>query len=187
MNLYSALRKFLNAALCLTTLAVTSAGVPTNVAPNPSFELDAKRLGGWLPLGVEPTGAPARVFITNTFYRHGARALCVNPGPQGSVTGRSFVASYNGGEDENPATGTNGVRGARTIALRLDPDIVRVSASVWIQAPARARFQLALVWTGRQGHRPAEVLPVDRTDQVQREENGWQLHQLTATRPIHCH
>lgn len=187
MNLISFLRNGLSCCLCLPALAVAAAGVSANVAPNPSFELEAKRLGGWLPLGVEATNGPARLFITNTVHRHGSRALCVNPGPQGLVTGRSFVASYNGGEDENQATCTNGLRGARTIALRPDPDIASVSASVWIHAPAKARFQLSLVWTGRQGRRPAEVLHVDKAGEVSREEDGWRLHELTATRPVRSH
>jgi hypothetical protein len=187
MNLNSCLSKVLSGWFCLTTLAVAAAGVPANVAPNPSFELEAKRLGGWLPLGVEATNGPARVLITNAVYRHGSRALCVQPGPQGLVAGRSFVASYNGGEDENQATGTNGVRGVRTIALRLDPDIASVSGSVWIRGPASARIQLSLVWTGRQGRRPAEVVHVDKAGEVSREENGWRLYQITATRPIHSH
>jgi len=187
MNLNSSLHQVLSGCFCLTTLAIPVEGVPANVAPNPSFELDAKRLGGWLPLGVEPTSGPARVFITNAVHRHGSRALCVNTGPQGLVTGRSFVASYNGGENENQATGTNGVRGARTIALRLDPDIAGVSGSVWVHAPASARFQLSLVWTGRQGRRPAEVLHVDKASELSREEDGWRLHQITATRPIRSH
>ncbi len=187
VNPYSSLRKILNVSFYLTTLAMACAGVPSNVAPNPSFELDAKRLGGWLPLGAEPTNGPARLFTTNTVHRLGSYALCVNPGPQGLVTGRSFLASYNGGEDQNQASVTNGVRGARTIALRLDPDISRVGASVWIHAPAQARFQLALVWTGRQGRRPAEVLHVDKSGQISREENGWRRFAITATRPIHSH
>jgi hypothetical protein len=187
MSLNSTRRNVLSGCFWLTTLALGAAGISPNVAPNPSFELDAKRLGGWLPLGVEPASGPARVFITNAVHRHGARALCVNPGPQGLASGRSFVASYNGGEDENQATGTNGVRGARTIALRLDPDIRSVSGSVWVHAPAKVRFQLSLVWTGRQGRRPAEVLHADKASEVSREEDGWRLCQITATRPIHSH
>ncbi|MBI3852292.1 MAG: glycoside hydrolase family 9 protein [Verrucomicrobia bacterium] len=170
-----------------TVLVSAADYVPANVAPNPSFELEAKRLGGWLPLGVEPTNGGARVFITNAVHRQGSHSLCVQPGPQGLVTGRRFVSSYNGGEDELHATGTNGVRGARTIALRLDPDIRSVNASVWIHAPVTARFQLSLVWTGREGRRPADVLHVDKTEMRSREENGWRLYQLTATRPIRSH
>jgi len=177
----------LGGCFCLMAQAGVAGGFPANVAPNPSFELDAKRLGGWLPLGVETTNGPARVFITDAVHRHGTHSLCVNPGPQGPVSGRSFVASYNGGEDENRAAGTNGVRGARTIALRLDPDIRSVSGSVWIRGPATNQFQLSLVWTGRQGRRPAEVLHVDKTSEVSREEEGWRCYQLTATRPLRSH
>jgi hypothetical protein len=45
---------------CLITHAFAAAGDPANVAPNPSFELDAKRLGGWLPVGVETTNGAVR-------------------------------------------------------------------------------------------------------------------------------
>src|SRR5689334_7620345 len=169
--------------LCLTMSAFATDYDPANVAPNPSFELEAKRLGGWLPIGVEPTNGPARLYITNTVHRRGSHALCLQPGPRDLVAGRRFVASYNGGEDEKAASGTNGVRGARTIALRLDPDIRSVNASVWIHAPTTARFQLSLVWTGREGRRPADMRHVDKTDLTSREENSWRLYQLTATRP----
>lgn len=173
--------------LCLGPAASAINELPANVAPNPSFELEATRLGGWLPLGVEPTNGPSRVFITNSMHFHGQRVLCVRPGPQGFVTGRSWVAGYNGGEEDTRLAGTNGVRGARTIALRLDPDIRSVSGSIWIHGPATARFFLSFVWTGRHGRRPAEVLGVDKTSQVSREQDGWRQYELVATRPIHSH
>jgi hypothetical protein len=84
-------------------------------------------------------------------------------------------------------SGTNGVRGARTIALRLDPDICRVSGSLWIHGSAAARFTLSLVWTGRRDRRPAEVLGVDKTSQFTGEQHGWRKYELVATRPIHSH
>ena len=173
--------------LCLVPRALAINDQPANVAPNPSFELEATRLGGWLPLGVESTNGPARVFITNSMHFHGQRALCVRPGPQGLVAGRSWVAGYNGGEEDTRATGTNGIRGARTIALRLDPDIRSVSGSVWIHGPATARFTLSLVWTGRRDRRPAEVLGVDKTNQASGEQYGWRRYELVTTRPIRSH
>src|SRR5208283_5406601 len=159
--------------MCLVPAALAINEQPANVAPNPSFELDAPRLGGWLPLGVEPTNDPSRVSITNSMHFHGQRALCVRPGPQGLVAGRTWVAGYNGGEEDTRAAGTNGIRGARTIALRLDPDIRSVSGSVWIHGPAAARFVVSFVWTGRRDRRPAEVLGVDKTNQANREQDGW--------------
>ena len=173
--------------LCLGPAALAINEQPANVAPNPSFELDAPRLGGWLPLGVESTNGPSRVFITNSMHLHGQRALCVHPGPQGFVTGRSWVAGYNGGEEDTRTAGTNGIRGARTIALRVDPDIRSMSGSVWIYGSASARFVLSFVWIGRHGRRPAEVLGVDKTSQVSREQDGWRQYELVATRPIHSH
>ena len=150
----SLLAALMGGFLCLGPAALATDEQPANVAPNPSFELDAARLGGWLPLGVETTNGPSRVFITNSIHLDGQRALCVRPGPQGVVAGRSWVAGYNGGEEDTRAAGTNGIRGARTIALRLDPDIRSVSGSVWIHGPATARFVLSLVWTGRRGSAP---------------------------------
>jgi hypothetical protein len=167
--------------------AAWAADEPANVAPNPSFELEAKRLGGWLPLGVETSNNPARVFITNSIHLHGQHALCVSPGPRGPVAGQSWVAAYNGGEEDIRTAGPNGVRGARTIALRLDPDIVSVSGSVWVYGPAAARFTLSLVWTGRRDRRPAEVLGLDKTSQVNGQSDGWRRYELVATRPIHSH
>ena len=54
--------------LCLGAAALAADETLTNVAPNPSFELDAARLGGWLPLGVETTNGSSRVFITNSIH-----------------------------------------------------------------------------------------------------------------------
>lgn len=173
--------------LGLTNLATAEVVSPANVAPNPSFELDAKRLGGWLPVGIEPTNGNPRIFSANAFHRQGARSLCVQPGPQGVGAGRQFATSYNGGEDELPASGTNGVRGARTIGLRLDEDIRNVTASVWIRGSAGAQFQLSLVWTGREGRQPAVVLQVDQANQVIGEEAGWWRYEIAATRPIRSH
>ena len=173
--------------LCLAYLATAAETSPANLAPNPSFELDAKRLGGWLPVGIEATNGSPRVIITNTIHRQGARALCVQPGPPGIVTGRRLVTSYNGGEDELPASGTNGVRGARTIGLRLDDDIASVAAAVWISGSASARFQVSLVWTGREGRSPAVVLRVDKSSQVNGEATGWRRYEIAATKPIHSH
>ena len=173
--------------LCLGTAAMAADENPANVAPNPSFELDAVRLGGWLPLGVETTNGPSRVFITNSIHLDGQRALGVRPGPQGVVAGRSWVAGYNGGEEDTRTSGTNGIRGARTIALRLDPDVRSVSGSIWIHGPGAARFVVSLVWTGRRDRRPAEVLGVDKTSHVSGEQDGWRRYDLEATRPIHSH
>ena len=158
-----------------------------NVAPNPSFELDAKRLGGWLPVGIESTNKSARVSITNSVHRQGKRSLWVQPETPGVVIGRRFVTSYNGGETELPASGTNGVHGARTIGLRLDEDIRNVSGAVWIRSQLGARFQLSLVWTGRENRQPAVELRVDQATQVTREAAGWQRYEIAATRPIRSH
>lgn len=161
--------------------------IPANVAPNPSFELDAKRLGGWLPVGIELTNGSPRVVFTNAVHRNGARSLAVQPVPSGSVSGKQFATSYNGGEDEIPTRGTNGVRGARTIGLRLDEDIARVTGAVWIRGAAGAQFELSLVWTGREERKPAVVLLVDKASQISREDGGWRRYEIAATRPIHSH
>lgn len=167
--------------------SLTATAAPLNVAPNPSFELAGKRLGGWMPLGPELTNEPARVLITNTLCREGSHALQVRPGPPGVITGRAFEAGHNGGEEQIRATATNGVRGTRTIALRLDPDTDQVYASIWIHAPADARFTLSLVWTGRELRRPAEVIHVDRASESGAETNGWRPFSISATRPLRAH
>ncbi|NOS71583.1 MAG: glycoside hydrolase family 9 protein [Verrucomicrobia bacterium] len=169
--------------LCLANVAFAAA----NLAPNPSFELDAKRLGGWLPVGIEATNGGPRVFITNTVHRHGTRSLCVQPGQPGIVVGRRFATSYNGGEDELPASGTNGVRGARTIGFRLDEDITKVTGAVWILGSVDTQFQLSIVLTGREGRKPAVELLVDKASLVSREESGWRCYEIAATRPIRSH
>jgi len=168
-------------------LAFATGAAPLNVAPNPSFELEGKRLGGWLPLGTELTNEPSRVQITNTLCLEGTHSLLVRPGPTGIITGRAFEAGHNGGEEQFRATATNGVRGARTIALRLDADTDRVHASIWIHAPANARHAVSLVWTGRELRRPAEVIHVDRVSGAGTESNGWRSYEISATRPLHAH
>ncbi len=161
--------------------------LPTNVAPNPSFESDAKRLGGWMPLGVEATNGPARVSLTREFHRSGGRSLQVLPGPGPEGRGRRFVASYNGGEDLLLTEGTNGVYGARTIALRLDEDVRRVTGSAWIRTMSPNQVRLSLVWTGRDGRRPAVVQRVDNASQFNGREGDWYRCEIAATRPIQSH
>ncbi len=173
--------------LGLASLTQAEADGFANIAPNPSFELDAKRLGGWLPVGIEPTNGSPRVFFTNAVHRQGARSLGVRPGPPGVVTGRQFVTSYNGGEDELPAKGPNGVTGARTIGLRLDDDTTKVTGRVWIRETLGTQFQLSLVWTGREARKPAVVLRVDKSSLVFREESGWRGYEIAATRPLRSH
>lgn len=173
--------------LCPASVAFAADFSSANLAPNPSFELDAKRLGGWLPVGIEATNGGPRVFITNTVHRHGTRSLCVQPGQPGIVVGRRFATSYNGGEDELPASGTNRVRGARTIGLRLDEDVNKVTGAVWIHGLAGTQFQLSLVWTGREERKPAVESLVDRAGRVSQEEAGWRRYEIAATRPIHSH
>jgi len=158
-----------------------------NVAPNPSFERDGKRLGGWLPVGVVPTQGEGGIDLTNAYARTGARALVVRPGPAGIVTGKKYRPSHNGGEDELAVTESPGVRGARTIALRLDPDIARVSAAAWVRAPEEARCDMALVWTGRQGRQPAVVQHRDTVNRPSAEAAGWRRYELAVTRPNHSH
>jgi hypothetical protein len=78
-----------------------------NLAPNPSFEFEAKRLGGWCPLGVVPTGQEDRVRCSEVRSLEGGRALEIRPGPfdqDPPFSGARYYADYNGGEGASSGT-----------------------------------------------------------------------------------
>ncbi len=170
--------------LCvLSTLSESRAESPPNVAPNASFELDRRRLGGWLPIGPIVAGTAHGVEIVDDVARGGKRSLRVTPGPHGPVRGTVFFSDYNGGEGQRTVTVDGGVRGARTIAMRLDPDTEALAAGVWVRPPRGASVTLTIVWTGRRDRRPVVELRRDRAHLPRRTVGDWALFDLQAERP----
>jgi hypothetical protein len=123
------------------------------------------------------------VRIVDDVARTGRRSLRITPGPKGRVRGLQFFADYNGGEGERTVTVDGGVRGARTIALRLEADTTSLLASAWVKRPPGSSFTLAAVWTGRRGRRPVVEIHRDRTARPSRVEGDWELWELAAACP----
>ncbi len=174
-------------ACVLAGAAVARGDQKPNVAPNGSFEVELKRLGGWLPVGIVPESGPHGIEIVADVARTGSRSLRITPGPVGMVTGRSYFADYNGGEGKRRARAAGGVRGARTFAMRLDRDIVSVVASIWVRRPATSKLTLSVVWTTRRRRRPVVEIHRDKVDRPARAEAGWDLFELRAAVPGDTH
>jgi hypothetical protein len=158
---------------------------PLNVAPNGSFELDQKRLGGWLPVGVapDPECGDYGIAIVDDVAHRGRRALQIRPGPAGTTTGLIFFADHNGGEGKRRVTQRGGVRGARTFAMRLERDIASLAAAAWIRRTAGASVRLTLIWTTRRQRRSVIELRRDGVAEPTRSEAGWELFAVQADRP----
>lgn len=159
-----------------------------NVAPNPGFELLAKRLGGWTHVGCMPTGQDWRVSITNDHAFSGMNSLRIEPGPfpaQGElVRGTEFFADYNGGEGQRQTNAASGVTGARTVALRLDPTVASIECSAWVRAPAGQRVIWSAVWTGRHARKPVVELHRDSISEPTELRGEWRRFVLACPRPI---
>ncbi len=158
-----------------------------NVAPNPSFELDLQRLGGWLPVGVVTESGPYGIEIVEEVSRTGRRSLQILPGPLDTVTGTSFFADYNGGEGQRKTTAPGGVRGARTVAMRLERDIATISTSAWIRRAAETPVTIYVVWTTRRDREPVVELRRDVVTKPARELAGWEEFELQADVPDDAH
>jgi len=133
-------------ALCVTFLwfalpwlAAAEAEKKMNVAPNPSFEDDLSGIetnvcvfGGWFPIGVVTEDGRSEIRIVPDHARTGQRSLRVTPNTN-VVTGALYYSQYNGGEEARQNITRRGVSGARTLAFRLDQDILSCDASVWVK------------------------------------------------------
>src|SRR5210317_729438 len=109
-----------------------------NIAPNYSFENDLTKTktnlcnhGGWFPIGVVTEDGSSEIRIVEDVARSGKKSLRVKPNSN-ILKGTIYYSQYNAGEEVRKNRTNVGVRGARTIALRLDQDIFSCDASVWI-------------------------------------------------------
>jgi hypothetical protein len=175
--------------ICLLVLAAMAVTVHPglNLAPNPSFEQDSKRLGGWLPLGQLKVNEPERLQIVEAHGYRSSRSLRVTTGPFNtpeSFSAKLFFADYNGGEGERTVESSNGITGVRTIALRLNPEVQEVHARTRISGDPAAAFRLSLVWTGRSGRKPVVEIHRDVQKKFTDPSGGkWRLMELRARKP----
>lgn len=157
-----------------------------NLAPNPSFELDGKRWGGWCALGVVPIGQEDRIRYSEARSADGARSLEIRSGPFGqdpSFAGVAYFADYNGGEGRRELQARDGIEGVRTIALRLEPNVLFVRASAWVYGAEDASLGLSLVWTTRRERRPVVELHRDTVRLAVEERQGWRRFEVRRPRP----
>ncbi len=154
---------------------------PLNVAPNPGFEAVTTEFLGWYPVGVTSENGRRGIAIDDTVARTGKHSLKITPGS--AAPGFEFFSSHNGGEEHRPAATPGTVRGARTFAMRLEPDVVRITASGWVRKPSDANLRISLVWTARKERKPVVEAARQVADVATRSENDWQLYELSADRP----
>jgi hypothetical protein len=175
--------------ICFLGLATTVATVHPglNLAPNPSFEQDSKRLGGWLPLGQLKIDEPERLQIVENHGHRSSRSLRVTPGPFNTsepFPAKLYFADFNGGEGERTVKTNNGITGVRTIALRLNPEVQVVRAWARISGDPTAVFQISLVWTGRSGREPVVEIQRDVQSKFSApSRDKWRLMELGAPKP----
>jgi len=156
---------------------------PRNLAPHGTFEEEGDGLDGWIPLGVVAESDSYGIRIVEGEAHSGKKALQIVPGPRGPVEGVVYFADYNGGEGKRPVVAQDGIRGARTFAMRLDPQTTALEASVWVKGASNGMLSLAAVWSTRRDREPVVEIQRDSTNKSSRSEDGWERFELQATRP----
>ncbi|TKJ32811.1 MAG: hypothetical protein CEE38_22260 [Planctomycetes bacterium B3_Pla] len=161
-----------------------------NVAPNHSFEDDLSGIktnvcvfGGWFPIGVVTSDGGSEIKITEDVARAGGKSLQVVPNP-GTLKGTIYYSQYNAGEEVRQNRTGAGVSGARTIAFRLDQDILSCDASVWIKKAANQEIALKAIWYTRRNRVPFIKIAEQKIDQPVESKDGWFKYSLHAVR---CH
>ncbi len=159
-----------------------------NVAPNHSFEDDLTRIrtnvcvfGGWFPIGIVTTDGSSEISTVEDVARTGSKSLCVTPNSD-TMKGTLYYSQYNGGEEVRENRTGAGVRGARTIAFRLDQDIVSCEASIWVKQAAHQKIALKAIWYTRRDRIPFTKLDEHATRQPVEIRNGWYRYSLQARR-----
>ena len=156
-----------------------------NLAPDPSFEDTAQGVNGWSPLGIVVEGREP-LTVADGISRDGDRSMKVEVGPSGATDGLVYYSSYNAGEGKREVSGHDGVRGARTIAYRLDRDIRSFKASLWVKS--ESDIQIKVKWYSRNGRkRPVELAHTDAVFQVADSKDGWTKYEIEAMRPHLTH
>ena len=159
-----------------------------NVAPNYSFENDLTKIktklcvfGGWFPIGVVTEDGGSEIIIVENIARTGKKSLRVTPNPS-TLTGTIYYSQHNGGEEVRNNITKVGVSGARTIALRLDQDILSCEASVWVKKAGEQKITLKAIWYGRRNRIPFIKIDEQTVNEPTEKENGWCKYSIGATR-----
>ncbi len=158
-----------------------------NLAPNPSFQDAAQGAQGWHHVGAQAVGAGG-LKIAKTDGHGDQRSLHVQIGSAGIVSGTESYSSYNAGEGIRRIDGEGGVRGARTVAYRMDRDIHSFNATAWVKAPADQAITLQVRWHSRFGRRrPLEHIHTEASNAPTATEQGWRKYEIVALRPDSAH
>jgi len=159
-----------------------------NVAPNYSFENDLTNIktntcvfGGWFPIGVVTADSSSEIKIVDDVARIGKKSLRTTPNIN-TVKGTIYYSQYNGGEEVRNDIRRRGVSGARTIAFRLDQDIVSCDASVWIKKAEGQKVSLKAIWYARRNRIPFIKIGEHQIDQPDNETDGWYKYSLHTDR-----
>ena len=161
-----------------------------NIAPNYSFENDLTKIktnlcnyGGWFPIGVVTEDGSSEIRIVEDKALTGKKSLRVTPNSN-VLKGTIYYSQYNAGEEVRKNRTNVGVRGARTIALRLDQDIFSCDASVWVKKSPDQEISLKAIWYTRRNRTPFIKIAEQSVSQPVESKNGWYKYSLHAVR---CH
>ena len=159
-----------------------------NVAPNDSFENDLTGIntntcvfGGWFPIGVVTDDGESEIEIAADVARTGKKSLRVTPNT-GRLTGTIYYSQYNAGEEVRANRTGTGVSGARTIAFRLDQDILSCDASVWVSKPASQQVTVKAIWYTRRNRIPFIKIAEQAVEKPVEIKDGWYRYSLHAVR-----
>ena len=161
-----------------------------NIAPNDSFESDLTGIntntcvfGGWFPIGVVTDDGASEIKIAADVARTGKKSLRVTPNP-GRLIGTIYYSQYNAGEEVRTNRSGSGVSGARTIAFRLDQDVLSCDASVWVSKPSSQQITVKAIWYTRRNRNPFIKIAEQAVNQPVENKDGWYKYSLHA---IRCH
>ncbi len=186
-----------NAGITLIVIAQLAFGLPwavgaekINLAPNPSFERDLSAIktnvcvfGGWFPVGVVTTDGQSEISIVEDHARTGEKSLRVTPNFK-TQKGTIYYSQYNAGEEVREGRRGTGVSGARTLAFRLDQDILCCDATVWVKKADQQEITLKAIWYTRRNRVPFIKIAEQEASGPIKQENGWCKYSLHALR---CH
>ncbi len=158
-----------------------------NLAPFPSFEVEQQHFHGWYPVGLCEDIFSSLV-ITEEQSHRGNSSLIINVSSKKIASGTEYYSSYNAGEGKRQIHGNAGVHGARTIAYRLDRDIKTFHAKAWILSQEPQNIKLQVKWYARFGRRrPVELLHVNQSSQIIKQDGLWSQFEIEAIRPHDSH
>jgi hypothetical protein len=161
-----------------------------NVAPNPSFENDLTGIktnvcvfGGWFPIGVVTEDGTSEIKIVEEAARTGEKSLRVTPNFN-TLKGTIYYSQYNGGEEVRTNVTRAGVSGARTIAFRLDQDILSCGATAWVKKDSQQGITLKAIWYTRRNRIPFIKIAEQAVGEPVESKDGWYRYSIHA---IRCH